>query len=175
MKKMFCMSLIMLVLLSACGESATTHIVGEVKDQIANVAQLDDPHVLSVKNATPHAYPNQTYGEAFENFFGSPTWKYFVGTKEASDEDGDGEPDSEETDVDIVEFTGYCMYGDVDVKARIQFTLNQEDNTFRATYLSFNDIPQNMLMLHDLIETVFSDNAQTEESASTDELPDNDA
>lgn len=57
----------------------------------------------------------------------------------------------------MVEFTGYCTYQNVDVKALIQFTLNAADDTFEATYLSFNDVPQSNLMLYGLIEKVFSE------------------
>ncbi len=117
----------------------------------------EDIHVLGVKGGTPVDYPGKTYGEAFENFFGSPTWKYFVGTKEGADEDGDGRPDYIEKNVEIVEFTGRCLYQDVEVTALIQFTLNEEDDTFEATYLSFNEVPQSMYMLSVLLETVFMD------------------
>lgn len=117
----------------------------------------EDIYVLGVKGGIPVDYPGKTYGEAFENFFGSPTWKYFVGTKEGADEDGDGRPDYTEKNVEIVEFTGRCLYQDVEVTALIQFTLNEEDDTFEATYLSFNEVPQSMYMLSVLLETVFTD------------------
>lgn len=137
-------------LLAACGSD-------DIEDQIANIIQAEDTHVLSVKDGTPNIYPGRTYGEAFEKFFGSPTWKYFIGTKEGADEDGDGEPDYTEDNVDIVEFTGYCTYQDVEVKALIQFTLSKNNDTFEATYLSFNDVPQNIFMLSALLEAVFTD------------------
>ncbi len=144
------LTLIMMVLSCACGAD-------DIKDQAANIIQAEDEHVLGVKGGTPNAYPGKTFGEAFENFFGSPTWKYFVGTREGSDEDGDGKPDYIEENIDIVEFTGYCTYQGVEVKARIQFTLSKEDDTFSATYLSFNEVPQSMLMLSALMEKVFTD------------------
>lgn len=115
----------------------------------------ENSYVLSVKNGTPIAYPDKTYGEAFDNFFGSPKWRYFKGEKEGPDEDGDGEPDYTEDNVDVVEFTGRCTYQDVDVNALIQFTLSQDDDTFEATYLSFNDVPQSMLMLYGLLDKAF--------------------
>lgn len=152
--------------LAGCGEisdrdvkelsDTTKDVVREVVDQTANIRDSEDEHVLSVKGGHPESYPNATYGKAFEDFFAYPTWKYFKGTKEGSDEDGDGKPDTEEENVDIVEFTGYCTYQDVEVKALIQFTLN-DDNTFTATYLSYNDVPQNNLMLWGLLEKVFED------------------
>lgn len=151
MKKVFLifLSFTLAAGMCACGSS-------DVTDQVANVVQAEDSHVLTVKGGTPNAYPDKTYGDAFDSFFGSPAWKYFVGTKEGPDEDGDGQPDYTVDEVDIVEFTGYCTYQDVKVKALIQFTLSEEDNTFEATYLSYNDVPQSMLMLSALLETVFT-------------------
>lgn len=138
---------LLFVVMVGCGSS-------DVTDQIANVAQAEDPRVLGVKNGHPNNYPNISYDAAFGEFFGSPTWKYFVGTKEGPDEDEDGKPDYLKENVDIVEFTGYCMYMDVEVKALIQFTLN-DDDTFDATYLSFNEVPQNLFTLGVLINTAF--------------------
>lgn len=156
--------LIVVMLLTGCSET-------DVTDQVANVAQAEDEHVLAVKGGVNTNYPDKTYGEAFDAFFSAPTWKYFKGTKESSDEDGDGNPDSEEENVDVVEFTGYCTYQDVDVKAVIQFTLN-DDDTFTASYLSFNEVPQNMLMLSQLLDTVFTydDNAGTESTEDSEEM-----
>lgn len=142
--------LILMTGLYGCGSD-------DVTDQVANISQLEDPHILSVKGGSPNAYPDKIYGDAFENFFEYPTWKYFVGVKESTDEDGDGEPDYVEENVDIVEFTGYCMYSEVKVKALIQFTLSKDDDTFEATYLSFNDVPQNTFMLLALLDAVFTD------------------
>ena len=153
MKRWFIMVLPVIIgigLLTGCGS-------GDIEDQVYNVVQSEDTHILGVKDGMPNAYPGKTYGEAFGNFFGSPTWKYFVGTKEGADEDGDGKPDYTEENVDIVEFTGYCTYRDVEVKALIQFTLSKENDTFEATYLSFNDVPQNMFMLAALLEAAFTE------------------
>lgn len=129
--------------------------VSDVTDQAMNIMQKEDENVLGIKNAVPFSYSNTTYGEAFDSFFGYPTWKYFVGTQEGADEDGDGEPDYTIDNVEIVEFTGYCEYNNVEVKALIQFTMNKDEGKFEATYLSFNDIPQNYLMLTALLEEVF--------------------
>ena len=159
------LSVFMLVFVTGCGKS-------DVTDQIANVAQSVDPHVLGVKNGHPQAYPNISYDEAFGEFFGSPTWKYFVGTKEGPDEDGDGKPDYVEENVDIVEFTGYCMYMDVEVKALLQFTLN-DDETFDATFLSFNEVPQNYFTLNALLSKAFEsyeENHGSNSEASVEEL-----
>lgn len=136
--------------------------VGNDGSNVSSILQSENgyEYVASVKNGSPFAYPDKTYGEAFENFFGSPKWRYFLGTKEGLDNNNDGVSDSTEGNVDIVEFTGYCTYQDVEVKALIQFTLSREDDTFEATYLSFNEIPQNYLMLTNLIDVVFTNGEQ---------------
>lgn len=132
------------------------NLAGNENSNGSSVFQSENEYVASVKNGSPLAYPDKTYGEAFENFFGSPKWKYFLGTKEGLDEDSDGVPDSTEENVDVVEFTGYCTYQNVEVKALLQFTLSQENDTFEATYLSFNEVPQNYLMLATLLDAVFT-------------------
>lgn len=167
------------VLLAGCTDSeikeasdAAEKIAEEAEDQARNITDSQDSHVLGVKNGHPFDHPDQTYGDAFEDFFAYPTWKYFVGTKEGADEDGDGKPDYEEKDVDIVEFTGYCTYQDTEVKALMQFTLDEESDTFDVTYLSFNDVPQNTLMLYGLLNKIFGDgetDAETGMDAQTQE------
>lgn len=128
----------------------------DISDQAQDKLQALDKHVLAVKGGTNSNYPDVTYGEAFDYFFSSPAWKYFSGTIEGPDEDGDGEPDYVEENVDVVEFTGYCTYQEVEVKALIQFKLSEKGDTFEATFLSFNDVPQNLLMLGVLIEKAFT-------------------
>lgn len=133
-----------------------TDYTSNTNSNVSSVLQSENEYVIAVKNGSPFAYPDKTYGEAFESFFGSPKWEYFLGTKEGLDENNDGVPDSTEENVDIVEFTGYCTYQDVEVKALLQFTLSREDDTFVATYLSFNEVPQNNLMLAALLDAVFT-------------------
>lgn len=163
MKRLFSLFLALMIALNVCACGAD-----DISDQVANIAQMEDEHVRGVKGGIPNAYPDKTYGEAFDSFFAAPTWKYFVGTKEGPDEDGDGKPDYTEENVDVVEFTGYCTYQDVEVKARIQFTLDKDGDTFSATYLSFNEVPQNMLMLSALLTRVF----EGDEAASDAEYED---
>ncbi|MCD8215930.1 MAG: zinc ribbon domain-containing protein [Clostridiales bacterium] len=110
--------------------------------------------INSVKNAVNSNYPNTTYGEAFDSFFAYPNWEYFIGSTEDSDEEHK-----------IVEFTGNCTYQDVEVEALLQFTL-YDNGTFKATYLSFNDVPQNELMIDTLIKTAF-DNTLPEENSES--------
>lgn len=147
--------ILMLLMLSGCNDYS------DITDQVANVAQMENENVLGVKNGTNSNYPSITYGEAFENFFSYPTWKYFEGIQEGEDTDGDGVLDTESRNVEVVEFTGYCMYQDVEVKALIQFVLDNNAGTFEASYLSFNEVPQNKLILLARIEKAFESSIST--------------
>lgn len=99
----------------------------------------NNENIQFVKSGTNSAYPNTTYGEAFDNFFDHPKWGYFT-------------TDSGE---DVVEFTGECLYDNVEVEVLMQFTLDKDAGTFEANYLSINDVPQSYLMLSALLEVVF--------------------
>lgn len=101
-----------------------------IMNRFMDLAQANDEHVQGVKYGSLNSYPDITYAEAFDYFFGSPTWKYFRGAQEGSN-----------IEHDVVEFTGTCFYRDSEVKARIQFTISEDRKTFEATYLSFNDVP----------------------------------
>lgn len=138
----------------ACGSSSdhSESSVSESADQGMKTISLENENVLAVKEAVNSHYPGDiTYGDAFEEFFTDPSWKYFKGSQEGPDDDGDGEPDYTIDDIDVVEFTGGCTYQDVEVTALIQFTLDKEEGTFEAVYLSFNDVPQSTLMLGDCL------------------------
>ncbi len=130
---------------------------GDVGDLVSDIAQKDDPNVLAVKGGSPYTYPDITYEQAFSAFFSSPTWKYFVGTQEGPDDDGDGKPDYTRSNVDVVEFTGYCMYSNTKVKAKIQFVLEKDKGTFTTSCLAFNDVPQSNLFMIALIQKAFSE------------------
>lgn len=139
---------------------STSCDTNEITDQAMNIVHISEEHVQSVKNGTSTIYPEKTWGEAFDSFFTAPTWKYFSGILEGPDENGDGKPDYTETDVDIVEFTGYCNYRGTDVKARVQFQLNSEDDSFTASFLAFNEVPQNMVLLNLLIAKAFGEDSE---------------
>lgn len=109
----------------------------------------EDKHVSVVKNGHFTNYPSVTIGTAFEQFFGNPQWKHFKSDK--------GE--------EVVEFTGKCRYSDVEVNAKMQF-LFSDDKSFEAKFLSFNDVPQNMLMMAGLISKVFEKANQPVESSN---------
>ena len=136
------LAIIIALLFIPFGGDGTPGVVDYFKD----LTQVNDEHVRGVKYGSPNSYPDITYADAFENFFGSPTWTYFRGTQERSN-----------AEHDVVEFTGTCLYRDSEVKARIQFVLSEDGKTFEATYLSFNDVPQSKLILNALIEKAFSE------------------
>lgn len=162
MKKLFTLLLIACFSLSGCSEKDVEDAARTVEKTVDRLQNTEpDETVLSVKNAVNSNYPGITYGEAFDNFFAYPLWRHFKGTAKDSDEEKE-----------IVEFTGNCTYQDVEVEARIQFTL-YDDGTFEATYLAFNEVPQNMLMLAGLMETVFTNDNDSSSSGSgeTDSTP----
>jgi len=141
--------LLLLLLTTACSaetEKAMNDITKAAEDQAADIASSNNPYVLSVKNGHFIDYPKRTLEEAFEGFFGSPTWKHFEA----------------DTGEQIVEFTGFMIYEEAEVKARLQFIVN-EDTSFEPGALSFNDVPQNELTTNAVIAAVFKD--ETDQSA----------
>lgn len=166
---------VMAVSLVACdAEKDIDKTVKDVADKVESAVEATDEHVLAVKGGSPTDYPDITYEEAFESFFSEPTWRYFEGTKKGPDDDGDGKEDYTESNIDVVEFTGNCMYADVEVKALIQFELDTENGTFEASYLSFNDVPQSVLIMNSLIIKAFETygGEENENIESGDELED---
>lgn len=105
------------------------------------------PYVSMVKYGSPEVYPDITYEDAFNAFFGNPKWKYFK-----SDENQD-----------VVEFHGKCIYQDAEVDATIQFVVDEESETFTMEYLGLNKISQNKLVMSSLIEKVFTEYENSEE------------
>ena len=103
----------------------------------------EDEHVIGVKNGYPNAIPDITYGKAFESFFGNPTWKYFEA----------------DTGEQVVEFTGYCTYQDAKVKARLQFILSEDGESFETGALSFNDVPQSTMIANAMVYKAFEEYA----------------
>lgn len=96
-------------------------------------------NIQFVKRGTNSAYPDITYGKAFDAFFSNPTWGYFVA----------------DTGEDVVEFTGNCFYDNVEVEALIQFTLDKDAGTFEVNYVSLNDVTQSQYMVEVLLEAIF--------------------
>ena len=139
MKKMIALLTAIVLLLSACSSATLDGAGKELEDTIANATDADNKYVQMVKGGYRADNPNVTYEDAFTSFFGTPRWKYF--------ESEDGQ--------DVVEFTGDCTYQDVPVKARIQFVVDEENGTFEASYLAFNEVPQDALTLAAVIAKAF--------------------
>lgn len=125
-------------------EKKVTDAANEINDQVADVTDRQDEHVLFVKNGHPVSYPNISYGKALDEFFDDAKWKYFKG----------------ESGEDVVEFTGYCLYQDTKVKARLQFILDMDEGTFTQGALSFNDVPQNNLITGTMLVKAFDQYAE---------------
>jgi hypothetical protein len=100
--------------------------------------------------------PELTYETAFSAFFSNPRWQYF----------------QSENGIDVVEFTGGCIYRDVHVTARIQFIIDLENSTFEATYLAFNEVPQTLFTLTSLLDTVFENAAGEPDEVDWDAIRD---
>ncbi len=142
------LALMMLFAAAGCDD------VSDAANSIAAEA-TEDATVKSVREGHPRSeeYKDITFDEAFGSFFEYPTWRHFTGTRTEAEEDGEAEPAAEE-EVEVVEFTGNCMYQNVKVKVLIQFEV-KEDGTFEAVYCSLNDVPQNMLVMSSLIQKAF--------------------
>ena len=140
MKKLCLVLLVvLLVLCSACSNASVKNAGEELKDSVAGAMDSNNKYVQMVKSGYRENNPALTYDKAFSVFFETPRWKYFKGNEGKN----------------IVEFTGDCTYQDVAVKERKQFVVDEKQGTFEATYLAFNEVPQNKLILASLIEKVF--------------------
>lgn len=110
------------------------------EDKVTSFVQQEHPLVKMVKGGTNSRFPDVTYGDAFEDFFGNPTWTCFTA----------------DTGEEVVEFTGDCTYQEIGVKARLQFIVHKAEESFEPGALSFNEVPQNMLITASLLEKVFT-------------------
>lgn len=150
-------------------EFANGHTLKEDIDSIVDSIVYHDEVILGVIKGHPVNYPDITYEEAFNHFFGKPSWEHFTGTMKGFDEDGDGEPDTIKENVEVVEFTGRCIYAEVEVTALIQFALDDSGETFTPVYCSFNDVPQSEFMMLALINRAFESAAEVHTEASESE------
>ena len=157
MKKTFSLLIVItLVLCTACSGSTLQNVGRELEDTISSVTNADNKYVQMVKNGYRSDDPSLSYDKAFSAYFGTPRWSYF----------------QSEEGKDVVEFTGDCMYMDVQVKARIQFVVDEENGTFEAATLSFNEVPQNMIILAALITSVFeADEESSDPPAASSAVP----
>ena len=139
-------TLLICCLFAGCSQKGTAK---QAEDQTKGGAAADqtkeeDSHITMVKKGCPANYPDSPYGEVFEKYFENPSWGYF----EAKDEKGKV--------VDIVEFTGNCEFEKADYKAQVQFTVDEEKNSFDATYLALDGEAQTMTKLQEFLTAVYA-------------------
>lgn len=132
----------------------TKKITEDVNDSVQQITTKDNEFVLSVKEGTLEDYPDIIIEKAFSNFFSSPKWKYFQA------EEGE----------QVVEFTGYCTYAEEKVKAKLQFIVGEDTDTFEIGALAFNEVPQNELNKIALIKAVYEDQGITEDMGNEGEV-----
>ena len=119
-------------LLTGCSGSSSEDATAFLDDSI-NSFLGDSANVSSVKNAYLSSCPNATLGQMADAFLGSPSWTDFDSTSGGT----------------VVELTGGMTFDGADVDALIQFELS--GSSFEASYLSFNQVSQNQLMLSSLL------------------------
>lgn len=138
-------------------------VIGVLSFVFINHAK-EDKYINYVKEGNPELYSDITYGQAFGDFFSNPKWKYFK---------SDG-------GLDVVEFSGGCLYSDVEVTVNIQFVLNVDEGEFTVEYFAMNDVPQSEFMTIVIMDKVFesygnsSANHVIEEDISKTEINEND-
>lgn len=103
--------------------------------------QRSSRYIDFVKQGSPIDYPDITYEQAFNNYFGNCEWTYF----------------KSDDDEDVVEFNGLCSYGGKDAKIKIQFLLDVSDGSFIAYTAAIDGVLQSTLELQYIISTVFED------------------
>lgn len=124
---------IMAASLTACSKS-------QIEDAV-NIALSDPAKVSLVKNGHFEGYPDKAIGDAFNDFFATPTWQEFTA----------------DTGEQVVEFNGYFMYMDNETRATIQFEVDEDAGTFSVCAIAFNDVPQNLLMQAALLQKVYGE------------------
>ena len=138
--------LCLMVCIGGCSSSTIENVGKEIKDQVSNLQNSNNEYVQMVKNGYNEDNPDLTFGVAFNEFFSNPTWKHFEA----------------ETGENIVEFTGDCVYRDTTVKARLQFILSEDSDTFEIGALSFNEVPQIELIKISLLAAVFGNDDEND-------------
>jgi len=138
-------------------------VIGVLSFVFINHAK-ENKYINCVKEGNPKLYPDKTYGKAFSEFFSNPKWKYF------KSDDG----------LDVVEFSGGCLYSDVEVTVCIQFVLNVDEGEVTIEYFAMNDVPQSEFMTIVIMDKVFESygnsnaNHVIEEDISKTEINEND-
>lgn len=98
----------------------------------------EDYYVSLIKESSPEAYPDYTYGVVFDNYFSNPNWGY-------------AEIDKQK----IVDFTGGCTWNGEDVNCEIQFQLNMDEGTFEVVYYEFDGNEQDLDEWPNVLDKIF--------------------
>lgn len=98
----------------------------------------EDYYVSLIKESSPEAYPDYTYGVVFDNYFSNPNWGY-------------AEIDKQK----IVDFTGGCTWNGEDVNCEIQFQLNMDEGTFEVVYYEFDGNEQDLNEWPNVLDKIF--------------------
>ncbi len=133
-----------------CGCTPVDQLFDDAADYTYGIVQKNDKYINAVKTSKINGR-NITYEKAFSNFFSYPTWKHFTS----------------DLGVEVVEFEGGCRYDDRDVHALIQFQITNETDSYiswKATYLSLNDVSQPLFMINTIIEKAAEEAAYIREN-----------
>ncbi len=119
--------------------SIAAFVCGIIAVVIAIIYGTGNNYINMVKNGSPEAYSNITYGDAFDAFFHNCEWQYF----------------ESEDKRNVVEFHGDCMYGDNKVKVLIQFVVNKEQGTFHVWTAAIDGEEQPELIYSLMLLSIF--------------------
>lgn len=98
-------------------------------------------YIEMVKNGTPNDSNEITYGEALDNFFSEPDWKYY--------KTSDGEK--------IVEFTGNCKYHGESAELCFQFHISDDNESFTIEHFEIDGKSKSIWSAGAALEAAFSD------------------
>ncbi len=102
---------------------------------------LSPDYVETVKTGTLNAYPDETVGEAFEDFFSDGEWESFESSKGM-----------------VVQFTGGCTYYDEDVECVVQFLIDEEnEDEFEIYTVEIEGEPISELEIIGMLEAVYEE------------------
>lgn len=144
------MIMIAVMIMAVIFGSSESQTESEPSEEINTYLQgsEDEEMIAWVKKGSPYLIPDITYEEAYENFFGNPTWRYF-----------DADDGSE-----VVEFAGECTYNDEPAEIYIQFVLDPDDDSFEMHYANLEvegeQVEMDGIILLQLIYNPFSEYAE---------------
>lgn len=141
---------------SACGTAVTAQknngkkkiigiVIGCVLAAVVAVVVLtglfSTDYVELVKTGTLKSYPDETIGEAFEDFFSDGEWESFESKKGM-----------------VVQFTGGCTYADEDVECVVQFLIDEDDEEeFELYTVEVEGEPISELEILGMLEAVYEE------------------